>query len=70
MAYDERDGGPYDRGRADYWYHRAYDPHYFKGATHQSELVELANMTPEEIAEYTAGYRDGEADGTQKDWGE
>jgi hypothetical protein len=33
-------------------------------------LVELANMTPDEIAEYTAGYRDGEEDGTQKDWGE
>ena len=56
--YNTRHGGPYDRGGADKHYGREYDPHYYVGATYSSERVELANMTPAEIAEYTAGYRD------------
>ena len=64
--YDERHGGPFDRGAADYYYGRAYDPHYYVGATYASERVELANMTAQQIVEYTAGYNAG---GAQKDWG-
>lgn len=56
--YDTRHGGPYDRGSADKHYGRQFDPHYFVGATHTSDRVELADMTPAQIAEYTAGYRD------------
>ena len=67
--YDERHGGPYDRGAADSYYNRPYSPHYFKGATHMSERVDLGDMTPEEITAYTAGYRDNEASGNHKDWG-
>lgn len=70
MKYDERHGGPYDRGSADYWYHRDFEPHYYVGDTYTSDKVELAQMTPEEITAYTAGYRDAEARGDRKDWGE
>ena len=56
--YETRHGSAYDRGSADAWYGREFDPHYFVGATYQSDRVSLADMTPEEIVAYTAGYRD------------
>ena len=58
--YDQRHGGPYDRGQADAYYDRSYNPHFFTGATHQSTLVELQDMSVEEIVAYTAGFRDSE----------
>lgn len=67
--YDDRHGGPYDRGGADSYYRRGYDPHYFVGATNQSEKVPMALMTAEEITAYSAGYRDNEDAGDFKDWG-
>lgn len=51
-----RHGGPYDRGAADAWYGREFKPHYFKGATYQSEKVEEKNMTLTEKMEYARGY--------------
>jgi hypothetical protein len=56
--YDTRHGGAYDRGSADAYYGRSYDPHLFRGDTYSSERVELADMTADEITAYTAGYRD------------
>jgi hypothetical protein len=67
--YDERHGGPYDRGSADSYYRRGFQPHYFVGATYQSNAVTIENMTPEEIMAYKAGYDDNEEDGNFKDWG-
>lgn len=66
--YDERHGGPYDRGGADSYYRRGYNPHYFVGGTYMSEKVTKMDMTPEEIEAYTAGYEDNEADGNFKDY--
>lgn len=66
VQYDKRHGGPYDRGSADRYYGRPYCPHYFKGATHSSEMVELEDMTAEEIVAYTKGFKE-ETD--RKDWG-
>lgn len=66
--YDERHGGPYDRGQADSYYGREYNPHYFVGDTYNSPKIELAQMTPAEIVAYTAGYRDNEANGDRKEW--
>ncbi len=60
MMYDQRHGGPYDRGSADKWYGREYDPHYFVGATYDSEKVELKDMTALEITAYTVGYNEGD----------
>jgi len=67
--YDERHGGPYDRGSADSYYRRGYRPHYYVGATMMSDKVEKDQMTPEEIEAYTAGYDANEEDGNFKDWG-
>ena len=54
MSY--RHGGPYDRGAADAYYNRPERPHYYKGATGLYEVVEEADMTADEIAEYMQGY--------------
>lgn len=66
--YNERHGGPYDRGQADSYYDRDFNPHYFVGDTYQSPKVELADMTAEEIVAYTAGYRENESIGNKKEY--
>lgn len=67
--YDQRHGGPYDRGSADSYYRRGSNPHYYVGATRTSPKVEEEQMTPEEIEAYLAGFADNEAEGNYKDWG-
>ena len=66
---DPRHGGAYDRGSADSYYRRGFNPHYYVGATYSSDRVELADMTPEEIVAYTKGYNENEEAGNFKDWG-
>ena len=63
--HNTRHGGPYDRGSADRYYGRRFNPHYFVGGTHQTP--EITDLKPEEIAAYQAGW-DEETD--RKDWGE
>lgn len=60
-----RHGGAHDRGMADAWYGRPRAPHYFTGGTNTSPKVEEADMTPEEIAAYHAGY---ESETGRKEW--
>jgi hypothetical protein len=67
--YNTRHGGAYDRGSADAYYRRSYNPHYYRGDSYSSARVDLADMTAEEITAYTAGYRDQEESGDFKDWG-
>lgn len=66
--FDRRHGGPFDRGAADSYYGRVMDPHYYVGGTSMSPRVELSEMTTEEIAAYTAGYKWNENFGDKKDW--
>lgn len=68
IAYDERHGGPYDRGSADSYYSRSFNPHYCVGDTGQSAIVLLKDMTAEEITAYTAGYNWNENFGSKKEW--
>ena len=51
-----RHGSPQDRGSADAYYGRGYNPHYYVGATNLSERVEQDNMTVGEIEAYKYGY--------------
>lgn len=67
--YDTRHGGPFDRGGADFWYHRPRDPHYYVAGTMTSARVGRGDMTAAELDAYHAGYDAAEADGGQKDWG-
>jgi hypothetical protein len=66
VEYDQRHGGPWDRGSADAYYGREYDPHYFVGDTYQTDKVTLGKMSAEELVAYTAGYRSTHE---RKDWG-
>lgn len=62
-----RHGGPYDRGSADAYYGRPFDPHYYEGNTGQSRRIEADAMTADERAAYAKGYHE-ETD--RKGWGE
>ena len=66
--YDQRHGGPWDRGSADSYYRRKFNPHYFKGATYSSDRVDEQHMTAEEIAAYKAGLDQNENEGNYKDY--
>jgi hypothetical protein len=68
VGYDQRHGGPYDRGSADSYYGRFFSPHNYVEGTGTSPRVELGDMTAEEITAYTAGYRDNEQFGNKKNW--
>ena len=61
-------GSPYDRGTADSYYRRGRNPHYYVGGSYTTPRVEEADMTPQEIAGYHAGYDDNESDGNFKEW--
>ena len=60
MEYDDRHGGPYDRGGADSYYQRGFDPHYYTGDSMKSQKVPMALMTAAEITAYTKGYNDND----------
>ena len=66
--YDRRWGGPFDRGAADSYYGRAYRPHYFLGDTHSTPEVQAADMTPEDIEAYRAGFDYNERLNNHKEW--
>jgi hypothetical protein len=63
---DKRHGGPYDRGSADAWYGRDFDPHYYTGKTYMSERMGERQMTIQEKLAYTKGYN--ETPWGQKTW--
>lgn len=66
LDYDTKHGGPLDRGSADRYYGRPYDPHYWPEGTYKGYRVEKADMTVDQIEAYKYGY-DNEED--RKDWG-
>jgi hypothetical protein len=67
--YDKRHGGAYDRGGADAYYRRNFQPHYFKGDTYSSERIELLDPSTEDYKAYVRGYMDALEAGDFKDWG-
>ncbi len=68
VDFDQRHGGPYDRGTADSYYGRGFNPHYFKGSSYLSDAVMIDDMTAEEIMAYKTGYDDNEIAGNFKEW--
>lgn len=63
----DRHGSLYDRGSADSYYHRIESPHWYPNGTYNEPKI--TNLTPEEVAEYMAGYEYNERFGDKKDWG-
>ncbi len=62
----KRHGSLYDRGSADSWYSRPIAPHWYPDGSYNNERI--TELTPDEIAEYQAGYDDNEALGGKKLW--
>ena len=69
VEYDDRHGGPFDRGSADNYYGRAFNPHYYLGGSYEGDRIPREAMSPEELKAYTAGYEWNEEFGDKKDWG-
>lgn len=67
-VYNDRHGGPFDRGAADSYYRRGSRPHFFDGATNRSDLIDSGGMTDEELEAYHAGYRYNQEQGDYKEW--
>jgi len=51
-----RHGSAYDRGSADRYYSRPFSPHYYQAASYQSIKVEGDDLTPQQLADYSAGW--------------
>ena len=66
--YDQRHGGPFDRGSADSWYHRPRSPHFYIGDTGSSERINETQMTSQEVQAYLAGYQWNEQFGGKKSY--
>ena len=62
----ERHGSLYDRGRADSYYGRTAEPHWWPNGTHNGYKVTA--LTSEECAEYLEGFNDNEKSGDFKNW--
>lgn len=65
---DTRHGGPFDRGSADSYYGRRWDPHFYIGGTGTSDRVSHEQMTQDEIDAYDAGFEFNEEFGDKKEW--
>jgi hypothetical protein len=60
---------PWDCGTADFYYYRPEDPHYYtEGSKVRGKRITEESMTPEQVADYYAGYKYSEIIGDRKDW--
>ena len=66
MIDKPKHGSPMDRGSADRYYGRPYNPNWYPEGTGKGQRIELQDMTPDEIVAYTKGYNEEE---DRKDWG-
>lgn len=64
---DDVHGSPWDRGCADSWYSRPFNPHKYPAGTYNGERVVLLHGTQEWEA-YAAGYEWNEVFGGKKEW--
>ena len=66
---DRGHGSPYDRGGADSYYRRPFDPHWWPAGTYKGFRIEMPFMSAEQIEEYKKGFDQNESDQNFKDWG-
>ena len=59
-------GSPQDRGSADAYYGRPFDPHWWPEGTLKGTRIEAKDMTAGQLYEYRYGY---EKEEDRKDWG-
>lgn len=70
MLTNEKSGNPYNRGEADSYYHRDFDPHFYPNLSNLGMGTRYGKdmMSDEQIAEYTLGYDNNERVGCKKEW--
>ena len=56
LEINRKHGSPCDRGGADFYYHRSFDPHYWPLGTGHGTRVEQKDMSLTEQAEYLLGW--------------
>ena len=61
-------GSPFDRGSADSYYDRPFNPHYKKWVNGKFVKVLRVNMTNFEVDEYYTGYIENEKLGHKKEY--
>jgi hypothetical protein len=62
----KKNGSLYDRGKADAYYRRDFEPHWYPEGTYNGERI--VNLAAEEINEYNKGYRYQESTGIFKEY--
>ena len=60
-----KNGSPRDRGSADRYYGRQFEPHYYQNGTYKGVRITEVFMTEQQIADYKDGW-DNEED--RKEW--
>jgi len=58
-------GSPQDRGAADAYYGRKFSPHWYPNGTGRNPRIEMAEMTEDQLAQYSYGFNNEE---DRKDW--
>lgn len=58
-------GSPQDRGSADRYYGRSFDPHWWPQGTGKGTRIEMVDMDSEQIVEYSYGWNHEE---DRKEW--
>lgn len=58
MTITAKHGSAYDRGSADRYYGRSFDPHYFEGDSYQSSRINIVNPDSAEYQAYLAGWQE------------
>ena len=53
---NRKHGSPYDRGSADRYYQRKFEPHYYPDGTGKGLRVTAELMHRDELKEYSLGY--------------
>jgi hypothetical protein len=53
-----RHGSLYDRGSADSYYHRPPNPHWYPNGTSNPPLIDIEDLSKEQIVEYMKGYNE------------
>lgn len=67
VKYEQFYGSPFDRGRADSYYHRGENPHWYPNGSTDPRLS-IDHMTDAEVQAYRAGYAYNEELGDKKQW--
>lgn len=67
-TYYPEHGDPFDRGGADSYYGRVFDPHWYPAGSLKGEIRTTEDMSFDEISAYRDGYYHNEQQGNYKEY--